>query len=899
MAHPHSKTVSLPLWTSGRQLRRAAFALGILVLAATALFIDFARREITAENLSRADIYANTLEQQANTQLGSADSGLRTLNDTLNELWLSEPPIGYSEHLSITLASVFRDRPFVRSLSLVTSSGQVIASSVPGNSGVTVNLSRLGPMPAPEGASALGILSRGHDLWDLAEPIPGNHALPLLPLLRTHVLPDGQVIHLVLLVNLDYFINQFELTLGNETDSYAALATYEGIVLMGTSKFTPQYGQSLKHIPVFQKNPPPLESGHYIGAGLNGTKAILAFRTLRQWPLVMLVEIPLHLITDRLRQIVFWVGIISALILTLLAGSTALVLRSLRRHESLLHDIEKVNRSAAASDARNNAVLESAFDGILTITPNNIIVAFNPAAEKIFGCKASKVIGQSMVDLMIPAHLRNAHTAGMKRYLQTGVGPVLNKRLEIGALHSDGHIFPMELTVAAVHSGGELFFTATVRDITEQKRIQVERAELLSKYRVLASDLETQTIALAESRDRELEIGNRIQQTLLVAPPARSNAGLWISSYNQASKGIDGDFFDIIHVGVNAIDVIAGDVMGKGVPAALMGAATKLQFSRSIAELLLGRNPQSGPPQPNDIVTSVNSAMAPHLQALDAFVTLVYLRIDLKDNTVTWVGCGHEESLLVKKNHGGSILLSNQHPPIGLFLDEKFEQSVCAFGKDDSIFLCSDGASDALWDSGERIGRDLVYATVAEHINTHRDPGMVLHTLRRDLLSDHVHITDDLTLVMLTRQSLRRDIHRIEIPVSLQSLSVVRGFVEDKAQKAALPEEIVGPLIVAAVEVVTNVIRHAAGLIPDAPIAMVIENRQDSLVIELMYVAERFDPPDEPPESDFGAFPEGGFGLYIIHNGCDYVDYLHIKGVNTVRMVVNKLLYAPKSHSKN
>lgn len=978
-----------------------ALGLAMLVLCAAGLFIEFERREFTRQTLSRAELYARVLEQQVGAALSSSDSGLRAIDDTLDEALPHAFSSDGSTRIGAMLSEAFRDRPFVRSTSIINQSGLVVASSSPGNAGHRLDMQIFGVMPSPGQVSVMGPLLIGRDLSDIAPPTAGGPGSPVLPILRARSLPSGQILYQVQLLNLDYFRGQLALIL-DSAGSYGVLANYAGMVLTGTDRLALAPGQSLAGLAVFRQYLPRIEAGGFVGPGLDGGRAVLAFRTLRKWPLVVLVEIPASVLTDHLRSVALLAGALAALVLALLAGSTVLVFRSLRRHESLLQDIDEVNRLAAASNARNNSVLESALDGILTIDANDVIIAFNPGAERIFGHLASQAIGQSMSKLLVPTLLRSGHAEGLKRYLKTGVGPILNKRREGQALHANGHTFAIELTVVAVQSGGEQFFTATVRDITEQKRAESEKAGLLRTFKQLNKALATekraldahaiviiinltgeityandkllsisgfrreeligkkywnlgahsltsheyqamrlcfekhnvwhgetshprkdgsmywaastvvpvtdmdgklyQTItvqtdisarrkaelALERARNRELEIGNRIQQTLLVTPVNQPHAQLWLSSFNQASRGIDGDFFDIIKVGPDAIDVVAGDVMGKGIPAALMGAATKLQFSRSIAELLIACDPHAPLPQPSHIVTAVNAAMAPHLQALEAFVTLVYLRIDLKANTVTWVGCGHEEPLLVD-TRDVARLLENQHPPIGLFLDEQYVQSSCPLLEGDAVFLCSDGASDAVLNNGERLGRELVNETVAHHIYAYQDPAMVLHAVRRDLLLDNaVTVGDDLTMVMLSRKRLKRRQTRLEVPVLLGSLRRVREFVEKQALAAMLTEEKAGLLAVMAVEVVTNVIRHAEGLVPGAPIAMVIEDMPSTVVLELMYLGEHYEPPQEVQESDFAAFPEGGFGMYIIQNASDGTDYLHYKGVNTVRILMTK-----------
>jgi PAS domain S-box-containing protein len=388
-------------------------------------------------------------------------------------------------------------------------------------------------------------------------------------------------------------------------------------------------------------------------------------------------------------------------------------------------------------------------------------------------------------------------------------------------------------------------------------------------------------LAQAKAQDQELEIANRIQQTLLLAPPSRQHAGLWLSSFSQASRGIDGDFFDVFRVGKDAVDVIVGDVMGKGVPAALIGAATKLQFSRSLADILIARDGNDELPQPMEIVASVNRAMALHLQSLEAFVTLVYLRIDFKANQLTWVGCGHEETLVVAQS-GGARLLGNQHSPIGLSIQDEFVQDYCQLAPGDAVFLCSDGAPDALTENGQRLGRERVNLEAAKQMRNHASPAMALHALRRELLLYQLEVTDDLTMVMLMRCEPQRDITRLELNISLSALRQLRNFMAECT--ADLPVQKGDLLTVAAIEVLTNVIQHASGLVLGAPMEIMAERSATGLVLDFKYLGDRFEPPVNLPEIDLSALPESGFGLKIICLATDRLEYIHNEGVNHLRL---------------
>ena len=128
------------------------------------------------------------------------------------------------------------------------------------------------------------------------------------------------------------------------------------------------------------------------------------------------------------------------------------------------------------SEARKAAILETALDCIIAIDEKSRITEWNPAAEKTFGHARADAIGQVMPELIIPPSLRAAHFEGLQRYLKTGVGPVLGERIEVPALHSDGHEFPIELAITRIEGEGPPLFTAYLRDISARKGAEAELA---------------------------------------------------------------------------------------------------------------------------------------------------------------------------------------------------------------------------------------------------------------------------------------------------------------------------------------------------------------------------------------------------------------------------------------
>lgn len=122
------------------------------------------------------------------------------------------------------------------------------------------------------------------------------------------------------------------------------------------------------------------------------------------------------------------------------------------------------------SEVRKAAILDSALDCIVMIDHEGRITEFNPAAERTFGHARAEVLGKYLADVIIPPSLRDKHRQGFARYLATGEGRVLGRRIELTAIRADGSEFPVELAIIRTPLDGPPSFTGFLRDITERKR---------------------------------------------------------------------------------------------------------------------------------------------------------------------------------------------------------------------------------------------------------------------------------------------------------------------------------------------------------------------------------------------------------------------------------------------
>jgi PAS domain S-box-containing protein len=131
-----------------------------------------------------------------------------------------------------------------------------------------------------------------------------------------------------------------------------------------------------------------------------------------------------------------------------------------------------VERRLRASEGRLAAIVRAALDGHVTMDDTGTIVTWNPQAETIFGWPAGEVIGQHVVDVIVPPLQRDAHRRGLQHFLESGEGPILNRRLELVALKRDGTEVAVELAVAPIRLGQSWIFSAFIRDISERNQLE-------------------------------------------------------------------------------------------------------------------------------------------------------------------------------------------------------------------------------------------------------------------------------------------------------------------------------------------------------------------------------------------------------------------------------------------
>ncbi|HYQ08886.1 MAG TPA: PAS domain S-box protein [Xanthobacteraceae bacterium] len=162
-------------------------------------------------------------------------------------------------------------------------------------------------------------------------------------------------------------------------------------------------------------------------------------------------------------------------------------------------------------------ILETALDAVVVMKSDGIVADWNDRAAAVFGWSREEAVGRVMADLVIPERYREAHRKGLRRYLESGKGEVVGRRIEVSGLRKNGEEFLVELSISPIQDRENILFIGFLRDITELQALRLARAELGRGMRRMAMG------------EMAASIAHEIKQPL-AAISANGNAGLrWLT----------------------------------------------------------------------------------------------------------------------------------------------------------------------------------------------------------------------------------------------------------------------------------------------------------------------------------------------------------------------------------
>ncbi len=371
-------------------------------------------------------------------------------------------------------------------------------------------------------------------------------------------------------------------------------------------------------------------------------------------------------------------------------------------------------------------------DATLVIDSEGKVIAWNSAMEMLTSIPADAMLGKGNYEYALPFYKkRRPMLADLIFMPDAEIEKKYNTVERIGADTLVVDVFIPDFKPGGAYlwakasplydSQGEIAGAIeTVRDITERREMEQR---------------------LARS-NAELQIAAEIQKSFL--PEAIPQIpGIDIAARNVMAKEVGGDFFDVIPYEVMALDkgthgLLVADVSGKGVPAALFMALSRIVVR---VNALWHHDPAKVIYHSNNAITQDSKA--------GMFVTLFFGMLNEKNRSLTYVNAGHNPPLLFR-SHDRTI---EKLPPTGICLgvleNQEYESRSVKIEKDDVLVMYTDGVTEAINTQEEMFGENRLIEIIRN--NTHLPAQMILERILSDVekFAKDMPQFDDITLFVV------------------------------------------------------------------------------------------------------------------------------------------------------
>lgn len=430
--------------------------------------------------------------------------------------------------------------------------------------------------------------------------------------------------------------------------------------------------------------------------------------------------------------------------------------------------------------------------------------------------------------------------------------PLGKNSIEIDVLSCDESTVRLFLTFCQIKKNAEKsYYICSAENISKEEKYKKEAIK---------------------SRDYEIEISARIQKSLLTGTYTGKSDYLEISADTLPSKQVDGDFYEFISLSDTSLDFIIGDVMGKGVPAALLAAAAKTAFFKAIINLAVLENRV---PDIKGILNRINGEIASELVNLNKFLTLYYCRIDMFLSTLYFIDAGHTNIIYYSMEDNLCWTIKGSNMPLGFTEQQDFRTYQLPIRTGDLLFFYSDGITEVENSENIQFGDERLKQLVFAH--RHLDPEKLIQkVLNVTFFYASENFNDDVTVIAAkvkkhSRSLFKREIAKTDNPDAI-NLEEIRKLLYDDTLNvfADIESEEVSKILIAYIEALTNCIKFSRG-----PLSTGWDISERRFLLSIDFYGPDFEWASWN-NPDLASYQQSGFGLYLINQVMD--SFLLLKG---------------------
>jgi serine phosphatase RsbU (regulator of sigma subunit)/anti-sigma regulatory factor (Ser/Thr protein kinase) len=380
---------------------------------------------------------------------------------------------------------------------------------------------------------------------------------------------------------------------------------------------------------------------------------------------------------------------------------------------------------------------------------------------------------------------------------------------------------------------------------------------------------------LVREQEAEIRSRERLEQELQVAKLIQQNflprhvpelPGWKVAADYRPAREVGGDFYDFIDLPDGRLGLVIGDVTDKGVPAALVMAATRSVLRASAQRLI----------EPGEVLARVNEHLCPDIPE-NMFVTCLYGVLEPETGRLVFANAGH--NLPVVCNDGVVTELRARGMPLGLMPGMAYEEVEAVLAPGAELLLYSDGLVEAHDPSREMFGSQRLATLMASGNGGTQLIADLLGALG-SFAGEHSEQEDDITLVAIGRAAVDRGV------LAEFGVPSAPGNERDAIRQvvAALPDGALEParlerLKTAVGEATMNAMEHGNRFQPELEVRVQVAMTDDAVRVRITDQGGTR-PIGDAPAPDLDAKLAGeqtprGWGLFLIRN---MVDEMHVGG---------------------
>lgn len=378
--------------------------------------------------------------------------------------------------------------------------------------------------------------------------------------------------------------------------------------------------------------------------------------------------------------------------------------------------------------------------------------------------------------------------------------------------------------------------------------------------------------------ETELNVATQIQSDMLprIFPAFPERREFDIYAGMTPAREVGGDFYDFFLLDRDRLAMVIADVSGKGVPAALFMVVTKTLLKNAVQTGL----------SPKEALEKVNNQLCENNEA-EMFVTVWLGVYEISTGKLTAANAGHEYPAI--RRAGGSFeLFKDRHGFVLAGMENvRYQEYELELGEGDTLFIYTDGVTEATDGSGNLYGTDRMLAALNQNQKHKPGPEELLHQIKTDIdrFVDTAPQFDDITMLSIQRKETEDTGVRqsLQIEPESENISRVCEFLERILEGQRAPMKVIAQVNIAADEIFSNIARYSGA--SSVRVDCGITDRR--VMIRFTDDGMPYDPTAQP-EPDITLPAEkresGGLGILMVKKSMDLMSYEYTDGRNSLTL---------------